>query len=472
MTRARWLLLLPFLAPAAAVVCSVAAERGTHEVLAEHTQGRLWPHRGTHRLVLFDVYSPRLWVYDLDGKMIGELGGPGATKEAPLVAGRRVLFVGAQTAVVGRIPLDGGEVRAAEHELPAPVAATYLHAYFPLRVGPSPLALACPKGVTLVRTEAGWARLSPEGARIVRRPGGCRPMRSLGYRPEIPIPDTLSLATSLGPRGGAVLGAPFTPVPYVVGLTPDRRALLRVTPPREEPTLGTALVAGPWVLLVGRRCRMGELRLTLGCLTDPPGVPHRWSSRLLLDSARGCRPDRVPAASICGGQLQLKLPDSTAAWRLEGGARVDPAPARCARMRPLQRGRPAWVSGQELRVGNKTLYRIDRRELSASTGDSIGVNWVVSLPSAGHILGATDRHLLVQLVPDRLLVLDRRDGSEVLASRVAELHDPVERRPSLTQWIGHVGSRAYLLVVRSQRWLQRIRETHLMIYDGERVRVE
>jgi hypothetical protein len=466
-TTLRWLLVLPFLAPLVALAISAAVERGTVEVLAEQTQGRLVLHRGTHRVVLFAIHTARAWVYDLDGRKIGELKASGSTKMVPLVAGSRVLFIGEQRAVVGRLPLDGGEVAGVEHELPAPVAAEYLHAYFPFRLGTSPIAFACPD-VTLIHTAAGWVSLSRQGSRAVPRPpSGCRAMESLGYRPEIPIPSVLSLETRLDGDRTAVVGAAYGPVSYVLGVTPDRDRLLWVAPPKEEPTLGTALVSGCWVLLAGRHCRLGELRLTLGCLTDPPGRPYRFSKLLFRDSSPVCQPDHVPAASICDDQLQLELPEGIVAWQLDSGARTEPR-GRCTPMRRLQSGRPARVSGQALRMG-KVLYRIDARELSTSVGGA--VDWVASLPAAGHILGATDDHLLVQLAPDRLHVLARRDGSHVRTARIAELHDPIENRPSLAQWIGHVGKRAYFLLVRSQRWRQRIRETHLMMYDGERVRV-
>jgi len=505
------LLLLPFFVPVLALAWSLRQERPLR--LSELAQGRLLSHRGLERLVLFDLDRLGARVFDLEAKLIGTLAPrpmqPGLqTTTLPFVDGDRVLYLGGRAdgpidrALVGVLPLAGGNEHPISYSLPAPVPARIAGAPVPLLEGARDLALGCGPDLMLLRTSAGWARLpvraceegtgcdrpaggepAPGGgpstrdmrcARLVERPpAGCRPLAWPVLRPEIP-PHTAVFGEAMVDGISVVLGAPYSPPPFLLVVPSDRSWLRMVRPPRDQPVLGGALARGQWVLFAGRDCVMGTLRLTLADLSELARRSSRWTVERLFEPGPGCAAGQLPPAWICPGSLQLQLGDTRLALRLEDGEEAESHSGQpgCRRMRPLRVDVPPWEAAGLLQVG-PVRYRIESvrsRPLLVAARDGRRL-WTSSLPDRGMILGATGRELLLLLAPDRLQVVDQRDGRHVRQLRVPELYDSDEQRPSLTQWIGHVGSRGYFLLVRSQRWMMRLRRTYLAVYDGERVRL-
>jgi hypothetical protein len=141
----------------------------------------------------------------------------------------------------------------------------------------------------------------------------------------------------------------------------------------------------------------------------------------------------------------------------------------CQQMHPLRENVAPWEGARTLRADGARYQIESPRAIRATSGDR--QLWRRTIPGPAWILGATDSTLLVVAVPDRLLAIDRKSGASRSAQQLDALWDPLEGRPSLTRWIGHVGERGYFLIVRSKRWLQRIRETALVVFDGEGARV-
>jgi len=472
----RLLLTLPFLLPLIALgwVALDEHREGSGVGLPEDAVGRILTAGGAPRVVVLAERSPAAWVFDPEGRPVGKLDPPegnlGSNSPAtlPFIDGDRLLYLAGrsdeppQVVYLGQLPLAGGARRAVATRLPAPVPFEARRGD-PLPAGSAPLVLGCAPGY-LVKTTRGWAPLGREDA----RPEGCRPLSQVPPPPDLPLRTRLFAEVAAG-DGPLALGAAFAPPPELEVIDQDRQRVWVIRPPKAAPVWGQVLVAGPWVLFSGRSCRLGTLRLTLADLRERGRRESRWTVEQPLDPRPAC--DRSPVeAWVCDCGLRLRLSGAELAFRAQDGAAQEPGALReCRQLHPLRENVAPWEGARALRAdGVRYLVESPRTIRAISGGRQL---WRRTIPGPAWILGATDSTLLVVAVPDRLLVIDRQSGASRGAQQLDALWDPLEGRPSLTRWIGQVGERGYFLLVRSKRWLMRIRETALVVFDGERARV-
>ena len=470
------LLVVPFLVPLLAVGWGALQERGVDTgLLPERAQGRLVRVAGSWRVVVLGMHTARALVFEKTGRLLGEVKPSSfvGTQALPFVDGDRIVFpVGRkgtpiEEVVVGQLPFGGGVSQAVRLGLPAPMSAQAPDGELQPQV--PQLALSCADRL-LLHTTRGWAQVFPSAgavAPLVARPAtGCRPIPPTRRRPELPIPTRAFAEVWIEGRPLA-LGAPHIPPAFVTALSPGRRRYHGVQPPAGAATRGHALVANNWVLFLGRLCRLRTLRLTLA---DSSLGKVRWTSERPMDLPPSCSQQQLPQAWICRGGVRLGLAGGELAFHLEDGTSVDPRGLKeCQRMHPMRERVAAWEGARTLEQGD-VLYRVEAGYALRATRGARQL-WRHALPGPSWILGATARDLLVVAVPDLLLVFDRRTGTPRTRLRVPALHDPLEGRPSLTQWIGAASGRGYFLLVRSKPWLMRIQTTTLAIFDGERIKL-
>jgi hypothetical protein len=139
-------------------------------------------------------------------------------------------------------------------------------------------------------------------------------------------------------------------------------------------------------------------------------------------------------------------------------------------MGPLRKNVPAWEGGRTLDLDGIRLRVNDEppRLLASRGGQEL---WRSPLPGPGYVIGATEEDVLMVIPPDRLEVIARSNGQRRTTIHHSALFDPLEKRPSPCQWIGHAGRRAYWLITRTREWLVRIPEVVLAVFDGQRVRI-
>jgi len=523
-----WPLLVALVAPFAAVIVWLAA--ATHHAslssLPEDSVGLLWPFRGAHRVVIFDRSAAIARVLDAAGGHVGEVRPPAddpPTALLPLEArgqllwlvGRRPFFE--QEAVVAALPLAGGKTIARSYRLPSavfsPVQASRLSGDEAALELPRPLALLCGERSILLRTRAGWARLDvkpgerrrrggaprPELAPIVADvAGGCQELR------RIPSPELVPASTALFAeiwRGGRpmILTARHRPPRAIALVGPDRRRSHLVQPPRELEMRGAALLLGRWLLIYGRSCELGELRLALGDLESSARDGYRWVAVLHEEAFAGCAPDLAPAASICecerertgeGGahvrldEREVRLRIVTASgprlWRARTGERLpDESPCHCAStaerpegassncrpMTPLRRDAPYWEGGRTLEQDG-VRYRIEEGppRLVAHKGGQLLWSTPLVPVAPTFILGATADSVLLVRDLSELQAFDRASGARRLSVRW--LGAPSASSwywPGRVQWLGATGARAY--------WLVHEEQTRLGIFDGRSLRL-
>jgi len=390
------------------------------------------------------------------------------TLTLPFIDGSRVVYLAGDEAVdvalLGDLPLDGGTRQARVLRLPAPVPVTVANEV-PLLEGAdlATTVLRCGEQL-LLRTTRGWARLSSPVRLLRAPPADCRPIPPPVFRPE--VPPAAALAWEITVQGRPLmLTAPYLPPPHLRVMTADRLALGLIQPPRDYPVLGGALTLDRWVLLAGRDCPMRTLRLTLADVTRRGA---RWTVELPLNAKQHCSAADLPRAAICPHSLRLRTRGATIHLDLEQGTMLDHAAGPCRPMHAPRRHAHPFEAARQLEVQG-TRYRVSGEsvlELTATRASHIV--WRHALPHTARqamILGATANELLLVIAPDRLYVVHRLHGAHLHSGTLPEMFDPLEQRASLTQWIGHVGDRGYFLLVRSERWLIRLRRTCLALYE-------